>query len=160
MILLFVLWTFAAAEAPDTRLVVVRFSPKGGAETLLIEELSAAKSKIRLAIYGLTNPRLVDAMVAAKKRKVDVSVKADRTQSGGPSQKVQIKRLKDGGVKVEISKLSRQLHDKFAVIDGRKVTTGSYNWTNNAELRNAENLVVMDCKDTAAAYEREWERLK
>lgn len=34
------------------------------------------------------------------------------------------------------------MHHKFCVIDGKTLITGSYNWTNYAENRNLENIVV------------------
>ena len=36
------------------------------------------------------------------------------------------------------------MHHKFCVIDGKILITGSYNWTNYAENRNLENIVVTD----------------
>lgn len=36
------------------------------------------------------------------------------------------------------------LHHKFCIIDGNILITGSYNWTNYAEYRNLENIVVSD----------------
>lgn len=61
---------------------------------------------------------------------------------------------------MEVSNLSRLLHDKFAVIDGRQVITGSFNWTTQAENRHRENIVVLDCEDLARIYEEEWEEME
>lgn len=36
------------------------------------------------------------------------------------------------------------MHHKFCIIDGETLITGSYNWTNYAESRNLENIVVTD----------------
>lgn len=36
------------------------------------------------------------------------------------------------------------MHHKFCVIDGKIMITGSYNWTNYAESRNLENVVITD----------------
>ena len=33
------------------------------------------------------------------------------------------------------------MHNKIAVIDGKVLFTGSYNWTKSAEERNEENLL-------------------
>jgi Phosphatidylserine/phosphatidylglycerophosphate/cardiolipin synthases and related enzymes len=49
-------------------------------------------------------------------------------------------------------------HDKFMVIDGRSVQTGSYNYSVSAARYNAENvLVVWNDPALAAAYARNWE---
>lgn len=35
-------------------------------------------------------------------------------------------------------------HNKVMVIDSRTVITGSFNFTNQAEVQNAENLLILD----------------
>jgi phosphatidylserine/phosphatidylglycerophosphate/cardiolipin synthase-like enzyme len=107
-------------------------------------------------MFALTNASIADALIAAKNRGVDVALKTDKTQSAGKTQTVMIGRLKQAGIPVEVSTQTRLLHHKFAVIDGRYVLTGSYNWMVSAEQRNRENLVVLDCPEIAQAYEAEW----
>ena len=77
-------------------------------------------------------------------------------KSAGKTQKAQIQRLLDGGIRTEVSQLSRLLHDKFMVVDGKKVWTGSYNCTVPAENRNRENALILDCPEAAELYEKEW----
>lgn len=43
---------------------------------------------------------------------------------------------------------ARQMHHKYLIVDGETVATGSYNYSNNAELETMENVVVY----AAAAY--------
>lgn len=61
---------------------------------------------------------------------------------------------------MEVSQLSRLLHDKFVVIDGRRVITGSFNWTTQAENRHRENVLILDCQDIARLYEEEWREIE
>ena len=52
------------------------------------------------------------------------------------------------------------MHNKFLVIDGVHVQTGSFNYTTSAQERNAENVVVLwNQPAISAAYGREWQRL-
>ena len=44
--------------------------------------------------------------------------------------------------------------------DGRYVVTGSFNWTENAERRNRENLVILDCPEMAQVFGAEWESIR
>jgi phosphatidylserine/phosphatidylglycerophosphate/cardiolipin synthase-like enzyme len=83
-----------------------------------------------------------DALLAAKLRGLDVALKTDKIESAGRTQAAMIAKLQATGVPVEVSEQARLLHHKFAVIDGRYVITGSFNWTVNAERQNRENLVV------------------
>jgi phosphatidylserine/phosphatidylglycerophosphate/cardiolipin synthase-like enzyme len=64
-------------------------------------------------------------VIAAKEQGVDVALKLDKVQSAGKSQKAQIQRLLDAGIRTEVSQLSRLLHDKFMVVDGKKVWTAA-----------------------------------
>ena len=44
------------------------------------------------------------------------------------------------------------MHHKFCIIDGETLITGSYNWTNYAESRNLENIVVTDDSSLIDGY--------
>jgi phosphatidylserine/phosphatidylglycerophosphate/cardiolipin synthase-like enzyme len=43
------------------------------------------------------------------------------------------------------------------VIDQRIVVTGSFNFTNSADTRNAENLLVLESPALAARYQANWQ---
>lgn len=47
-------------------------------------------------------------------------------------------------------------HNKVMIIDSQAVITGSFNFTRAAELRNAENLLIIRSKELAEYYRREW----
>lgn len=52
------------------------------------------------------------------------------------------------------------LHHKFAIIDRRTVITGSHNWSNAANYRNDETLlIIQDNLIVAAHFDREFDRL-
>ena len=131
-------------------------SPHGGSASALVRLLGRAKKTVHVAIYGLTHPALVTALIDAQKRGALVIVKADKVQSAGKAQKAMIAKLRDAGVTVEVSEQSRLLHHKFVVVDGRWVATGSFNWTVSAENRNREHLVVLDCPEVARQFIEEW----
>ena len=52
------------------------------------------------------------------------------------------------------------MHDKYLVIDGKTVETGSFNYTASAERRNAENVVVInDNRELAKKFMENWQKL-
>lgn len=51
------------------------------------------------------------------------------------------------------------LHHKFAVMDDRRVITGSHNWSDAANAQNDENTLVIESPTVAAHYAREFDRL-
>ncbi len=64
------------------------------------------------------------------------------------------------GVQVRLNGNYRDLHDKFMVIDGLHVETGSFNFTAGADRRNAENAMLLwNVKPLADAYAVQWGRL-
>ena len=52
------------------------------------------------------------------------------------------------------------MHNKFMVIDGVTVETGSFNYTAAAVKSNAENAIVLrNAPEIAKVYTTEWTRL-
>ena len=47
-------------------------------------------------------------------------------------------------------------HNKLMVIDESIVITGSFNFTNSAETRNAENFLILKSSPLAVRYKEEW----
>ncbi len=48
------------------------------------------------------------------------------------------------------------VHNKVMVIDLNKVITGSFNFTNSAATRNAENFLILKSEDLAQQYRLQW----
>jgi phosphatidylserine/phosphatidylglycerophosphate/cardiolipin synthase-like enzyme len=114
----------------------------------LVKYLSAAKTSIDFAIYSLASQPIVDAMVAAKKRGLEMRGIADNTQWAGKA--ALNGQLVAAGIDVvRAVKQHACMHLKVAVIDGHIVALGSFNWTNHAEANNDEVLLVVDSADTA-----------
>jgi phosphatidylserine/phosphatidylglycerophosphate/cardiolipin synthase-like enzyme len=53
-------------------------------------------------MYGVTNTQIVDALLAAKRRGVDVALKLDKLESAGKTQAAMIAKLQAAGVPVEV----------------------------------------------------------
>ena len=68
-------------------------------------------------------------------------------------------RLRAAGVDVRADSLPGLMHDKFLVVDGEVVGTGSYNWTAAAESDNAENLLIVRSESLSALYIEEFEAI-
>jgi phosphatidylserine/phosphatidylglycerophosphate/cardiolipin synthase-like enzyme len=49
------------------------------------------------------------------------------------------------------------VHNKVMVIDLNKVITGSFNFTNSAATRNAENFLMLRSLDLAQKYRSQWQ---
>jgi phosphatidylserine/phosphatidylglycerophosphate/cardiolipin synthase-like enzyme len=123
----------------------------------ILDLLNGAKESVHVAIFTLTEPRLVKGLAAAQARGVKVSLVADAGQTrnpDNPGQARMLRLLERAGVEVRLAlKQKALLHNKVAIYDGRTVSTGSFNWTFSAERLNDENLVVLEGVEVAAAFE-------
>ena len=129
--------------------------PKFDCANAVIGLFNNAKKTAHVAIYSLTEPNIVNAMIAANKRGVKVAVVADEISSKNATMAAMIKKLSQAGVDIRLAvRQTALMHNKIGVFDSQTVCTGSFNWTNNAEKNNDENLLVVDGADLASDYEQ------
>lgn len=115
----------------------------------IINALNGARVSIVVAMSWFTNDTLLEKLVQKQNEGVDVKV---AIYDDGINKKhgVDLSRLKTVyKVKAERGSI---MHNKFCVIDNQVVITGSYNWTNNAETRNDENVTVQYDPKSATEY--------
>jgi len=150
-------WSLAAdADAPSAR-VQAFFSPRGGCTLAIVKEIGAATKTVDVEAYQFTSKPIALALIAAKARGVKVRVVLDaRAAKGracvGPG-------LKRAGIEVWVNGHYAIFHDKVMVIDQCEVLSGSFNFSDGAENRNAENLLILrDASELAAQYEADFER--
>jgi len=145
--------------------VKVFFSPNGGCLDAVVYEIDNAKKFIDVAMYAFTSRPIAQALVRAHKRGVKIRIILDKKFARG-SKYSKHRYLKKKGIKniKLISPPSRKgrtglMHHKFAVIDGKVLLTGSFNWTASAEKLNYENLLVFHSKEVANIYEKEFNKI-
>jgi hypothetical protein len=110
----------------------------------IIALITNAKSKIYFAMYEFTLKDIADALVAAKKRGVDVRGLVDSTESADSYDAAIISELTSAGIPVETEKHpdgNGIMHIKAIVTDSA-YAIGSYNWTESATTENDEILEI------------------
>ena len=117
----------------------VFFSPKGGAAEEIIKQIDNAESYIDIAMYSFTYEPIAEAIIRAKNRGVKIRILMDKVQSQGKYSKYEF--FLDNEIAVIQDRRAGIMHNKIAVIDGKVLFTGSYNWTKSAEESNQENLL-------------------
>jgi phosphatidylserine/phosphatidylglycerophosphate/cardiolipin synthase-like enzyme len=140
--------------------ISVYFSPRGGATSAIVSEIKRAEKSIDVAIYSFTSRKIAKALISAHKRGVKVRVVAD--EGSARSRNSVLPLLEAVGIEVRYKRGSGGglMHNKYAVIDGKTVITGSFNWTVSAEKRNDENLLVIKrLPALVEAYEKNFEKL-
>jgi len=132
------------------------FSPDGGCTDAVVAALTLAKSNVLVQAYSFTSAPIAKALVDAKKRGVNVQVILDKSQRTERYSSATF--LANEGIQVLIDPAHSIAHNKVMVIDGVVVITGSFNFTNSAETRNAENFLILKSPDLARIYKAEWEK--
>jgi phosphatidylserine/phosphatidylglycerophosphate/cardiolipin synthase-like enzyme len=134
--------------------IEVYFSPEGGCTEAVVREIDAAQSSILIQAYSFTSTPIAKAVVAAYNRGVHVEVILDRSQK--TEKYTEADYLYNHRVPVLIDSEHKIAHNKVMMIDGQTVITGSFNFTKEAEERNAENLLVIRDKILADQYTVNW----
>jgi len=135
----------------------VYFSPNGGVATHIIEAINNADKTIDLAIFDFTSNEIKDALLEAKERGIKIRIIAEKRQSRGLRSIIPILVKEGFDIKIMRGKGGGIMHNKFAIIDGSLLITGSYNWTNNAEKFNYENTVFLSSLEIIGQYQKEFE---
>ena len=121
----------------------------------IIALIDAAKSHIYFAIYTFTLPSIADALVAAKKRGVEVRGIMDSEQSKNSYGAPITAKLLTAGISVVTEKHATGngiMHIKTLVTESA-YATGSYNWTKSATTINDEVLEIGTDPALRQAYE-------
>lgn len=121
----------------------------------ILTELYQARESVDVAMYSFTDPGLAWALVDLHEKGVRVRVYLDKQEAAIRASRDEV--LVDNGVAVKLDGKSGLMHHKFAVIDGRVVVTGSYNWSQSAEDANMENVVILRCGCGLAEFRRRFE---
>jgi phospholipase D len=120
--------------------------------------IGAAKTSVYQQAYDFTSVTIANALIAAHKRGVDVFVMEDYKASKG--KKAILALVKGAGVPCCTVKKFAISHNKIILVDGNIVLTGSYNYSENAEHKNAENMLEITDPALAAIYKANFDKLK
>ena len=141
-------------------------------EPLLVKAIDATKKTLRIALYEFNLQDVLDALLRAKRRGVDVQIIFDyshvypggkATDAVKPQRKAQIQALIDAGFDLVALRgfgHSGIMHNKFAVFDGALVEFGSYNWSDTAEHNHFENALFSDEAERIALFEKYWDWMR
>jgi cardiolipin synthase A/B len=127
-----------------------------------IQELDAARSSIDLYVYLLSNQRIVDALIRAERRDVDVRVMLDPVPYGGARTEVDTFRTLDAaGIDTRWSSGDfRFAHVKTLIVDRSVVLVMTHNLTDAAFSTNrgfavlSTDALLVD--HAVAIFDRDW----
>lgn len=159
-----VVHVFAFTASPQ-----VYFSPQDNLSDRLVRLINEETESIQTAIYCFTHREIAKALIAAKKRGVEVEVIVDPFSVKA---RTPIASLANAGITVLVwsppivttssGKVLRSplMHDKFCIFGNKKVWSGSFNFTYEATRSNAENALILDEPEVIASFQKHFEGLK
>lgn len=134
------------------------FSPKQGATSLIIKTIQNSNKYIYVAAYSFTSLPIAEELAAAQQRGVDIKIMLDHSQKNGRGNLLDY--LKYAAIPTRINNKYKIMHNKFMIVDGTTLQLGSFNYSNSAEERNAENvLVIHNNQQLATTYLHQWQKL-
>ena len=146
-------------EAGDSQ---VYFSPGKDCLTQIKWQLDNAKNSIDICVFTITDNRIGSSILDAHKRGVKIRIISDDDKALDKGSDIQ--QFLNADMPVRLDKTDNHMHHKFAVIDGKTLINGSFNWTRSATDYNHENVVVHNnmqlCKDFSQHFEQLWKKFK
>lgn len=141
------------------------FSPSDEANCRIIDAIQSADHQLLIGLLLLTREDLVDEIIAAYDRGVEVRVILNDESSSSDA----LAQLKQNGIPVVTHDPSPIFHHKYAIIDegfpnsDPQVISGSHNWTWSADNINDENMLIFHDQSITnifrQEYEARWEEL-
>jgi len=125
----------------------VYFCPKDDCEKALIDVINSSTKFVHCAFFDIDLRDLIN-VIGKKSHSVEVKLVVDNENYG---------EITGPGVKQDDGK--QYSHNKFCVIDGKIITSGSMNPTDNGATKNNNNLIVIYSKYLAKNYEDEFKEL-
>ncbi|MBT6773781.1 hypothetical protein HOA91_00270 [Candidatus Woesearchaeota archaeon] len=130
----------------DTGNIEVYFCPREDCETALVDFIDTAEESVHCAFFEVDLDKVRNKLLE-KEKEIEVKVITDKDY---------LYEFDHDFVKVDSWGL---MHNKFCIIDGKKISSGSMNPTNNGATKNNNNLLFINSQVLAANYEAEFQEM-
>jgi len=152
------------AETPNPRVTMddtpidVYFSPDDNVQANFVELVNNAKESIYFIAFSFTSDEIGEAVRARAQDGVTVAGVME-TEQVNSNIGTEFDPFKQAGLDVLRDGNEGQMHHKVMIIDENIVIFGSYNFTNSADTKNDENLIVIYSEEIAAQFMAEFQRV-
>lgn len=131
---------------------------RGGLESALAAAIEQTRETLDIAAFELNSEPIFDAILEAHTRGLRIRIVADDDHGLHDDANDALRRLQSAGVAVVDDGRSGLMHNKFMILDGDAVWTGSWNFTVNGSYRNNNNVLVLEGA-AASAYQAEFDEM-
>lgn len=140
--------------------VQVFFAPEGlhpeqDCDGALLAFIGSAQKSILCAFYDFELEPPARALVDKFRAGIRVAIVSDSDYQRRPG----IRFCRDAGIPVVFDGRTSLMHNKFCVVDGSRVWTGSTNITSNCMYRNNNNSILIESPELASNFSREFDEM-
>lgn len=130
-----------------------------GLDRPLTAFINTAQKSVDICIFQLDLPNVVQALIDAHKRGAQVRVVTDIDILNDSKENPPFKQLQKAGIQVVGGNSDAIMHNKFVVVDGAAVWTGSLNFTASDTYRNNNNAILIQSSRLARNYTATFEKM-
>lgn len=122
---------------------------------VMVDLIDNARVSLDFAVMGFSHDRVVEAVVDAYDRGVQVRMVGD----AGHNYNDGYERMRERHIPMVTGNLSHIMHDKFMIVDDRFVFGGTANWTPTDLEHNSNNFFVLDSPYVAEDFRDELDQM-
>jgi phosphatidylserine/phosphatidylglycerophosphate/cardiolipin synthase-like enzyme len=154
----------AVSQTPNPSLTIdgtqvdTFFSPDDRVLRSLVPVLMSAEQSIYFLAFSFTSNDLGDLVRAKSEEGLDIRGVMDDEQIRS-NQGTEFDPFRQAGLDVLIDGIDGQMHHKVFIVDEKIVVLGSYNFSQAAEERNDENLLIVYNEAIAEQFMNEFQRV-
>lgn len=136
-------------------------------EEVIIKNIREARKELCIAMAWFTSQNLMNELSSLKKRGVNIKVIISDAKANNKSKyklqnacnalKIAIM-PKRSSKNNNYNKNDNLMHNKYCIIDNKKVIDGSYNWSNNAKY-NLEHVIIIESENVAKMYKDSFDKI-
>lgn len=131
-------------------------------EDVIRKNIREAKAELCIAVAWFTSKILMEELSALKRRGVNIKIIISDDEKNDAN----IYKLIDACNNLIIPVIPKRadkkhkniMHNKYCIIDNKKVIDGSYNWTNSANY-NLEHVILIESTEVAKMYYANFEKI-
>ncbi len=132
------------------------FAPDEPCSAKLVKFIQSAKESIDIAIFEFTDENLGKAIAQAAER-IPVRLVVNPKLMHDPKEAFAI--VINSRAKIKKGKQKGIMHNKFTLVDGKRMETGSYNYTRRAGNDNQENQLYLSNPGIVNRYKERFEKM-
>lgn len=139
------------------KVVDVKFSPIHNCSARVIDFIKSAKESLLICVFTISDNDISREILKKYRQGVKVQVISDDQKQFDMGSDIQ--ELANASIPVKVDESRHHMHHKFAIVDGKYLLTGSYNWTRSATEYNQENIIILKDEFAVKSYLNEFQRL-